>query len=52
MGTVYLAHDLRHDREAAIKVLRPDLAESIGRQRFLREIHLAARLNHPHILPT
>jgi serine/threonine-protein kinase len=51
MATVYLAHDLRHDRDVAIKVLRPDLAESLGRERFLREIRLAARLNHPHILP-
>ncbi len=51
MATVYLAHDLRHDREVAVKVLRPDLAESLGRDRFLREIHLAARLSHPHILP-
>src|ERR671921_2645981 len=51
MATVYLAHDLRHDRRVAIKVLRPDLAEALGRERFLREIRLAARLNHPHILP-
>ncbi|AHG93294.1 protein kinase (plasmid) [Gemmatirosa kalamazoonensis] len=50
MATVYLAHDLRHDRDVAIKVLRPELAESLGRERFLREIRLAARLNHPHIL--
>jgi serine/threonine-protein kinase len=51
MATVYLAHDLRHDRDVAIKVLKPELAESLGRQRFLREIKLAASLNHPHILP-
>ena len=51
MATVYLAHDHRHDRDVALKVLRPDLAESLGRERFLREIQLAARLNHPHILP-
>ena len=51
MATVYLAHDLRHDREVAIKVLNAELAESLGRQRFVREIGLAARLNHPHILP-
>jgi serine/threonine protein kinase len=51
MATVYLAHDLRHDREVAIKVLRDGLAQSLGRERFLREIRLAARLNHPHILP-
>ena len=51
MATVYLARDLRHDREVALKVLRAELAESIGRQRFLREIRLAAGLTHPHILP-
>ena len=51
MATVYLARDLKHDRDVAIKVLRPDLAESLGRERFLREIHLAAALTHPHILP-
>ncbi|HQR18977.1 MAG TPA: serine/threonine-protein kinase, partial [Gemmatimonadales bacterium] len=51
MARVYLAHDLKHDREVAIKVLREDLAETLGRSRFLREIRLAAALNHPHILP-
>jgi eukaryotic-like serine/threonine-protein kinase len=51
MATVYLAHDHKHGREVAIKVLRPDIAETLGRERFLREIQLAARLNHPHILP-
>lgn len=51
MATVYLARDLRHERDVALKVLRPELAESLGRERFLREIRLAARLNHPHILP-
>ena len=51
MATVYLAHDLKHDRDVAIKVLHPDLAASLGRDRFLREIQLAARLSHPHILP-
>jgi len=51
MATVYLAHDLRHDRRVAIKVLREDVAESLGRDRFLREIRLAAKLTHPHILP-
>ena len=51
MATVYLAHDLRHDRDVAIKVLRADLAQSLGRERFLREIRMAARLTHPHILP-
>ena len=51
MATVYLAHDLKHDRDVALKVLKPDLAESLGRERFVREIRLAARLTHPHILP-
>jgi len=51
MATVYLAHDVRHDREVAVKVLRSDIAQSLGCERFVREIRLAARLNHPHILP-
>ncbi len=51
MATVYRAYDLKHDRDVALKVLRPELAEALGRERFLREIRLAARLNHPHILP-
>ena len=51
MATVYLAHDLRHDRPVALKVLRPELAASLGPERFLREIRIAARLQHPHILP-
>src|SRR5262245_42804363 len=51
MATVYLAHDVKHDRDVALKVLNPDLTESLGRERFLREIRLAARLNHPNILP-
>jgi serine/threonine-protein kinase len=51
MATVYLADDLKHRRKVAIKVLRPELASSIGTDRFLREIQTAARLNHPHILP-
>ena len=50
MATVYLAHDLRHDRKVALKVLRPELAASLGPERFQREIKLAARLQHPHIL--
>jgi eukaryotic-like serine/threonine-protein kinase len=50
MATVYLAHDLRHDRFVALKVINPELAASVGRERFLREIRLAARLRHPHIL--
>ena len=51
MATVYLAHDLRHDRPVALKVLRPELAASLGPERFLQEIRIAARLQHPHILP-
>src|SRR5262245_19100724 len=51
MATVYLAQDLRHDRKVALKVLRPEISASIGAERFLREIKLAAGLNHPHILP-
>ena len=51
MATVYLAHDRKHDRPVAIKVLRDDIAASVGRERFLREIQLAAKLSHPHILP-
>ena len=51
MATVYLAHDLRHDRPVALKVLRPELAASLGPERFLREVRIAARLQHPHILP-
>src|ERR687889_2352762 len=50
MATVYLARDSRHDRPVAIKVLRPELAASIGSDRFLREIKLAANLQHPNIL--
>ena len=50
MATVYLAHDLRHDRPVALKVLHPELAETLGPERFQREIQLAARLQHPHIL--
>ena len=50
MATVYLAEDLKHHRLVAIKVLRPDLAASLGAERFLREIAIAARLSHPHIL--
>jgi serine/threonine-protein kinase len=51
MATVYLAQDLKHDRRVAVKVLRPDLAAALGHERFLREIQIAAALNHPHILP-
>ena len=51
MATVYLAHDLKHDRDVAIKVLKPEIGQTVGAERFLREIQLAARLSHPHILP-
>lgn len=50
MATVYLAHDLKHERMVAIKVLRPELGASLGSERFLREIRLAAQLQHPNIL--
>ena len=50
MATVYLAHDLKHDRKVAIKVLRPELSAVIGAERFLREIKTIANLQHPHIL--
>lgn len=50
MATVYLARDLRHDRQVAIKVLRPELAAVVGPERFLNEINVVARLRHPHIL--
>ena len=51
MGIVLLAQDQKHHRQVAIKVLRPELAAALGRERFLREIATAAGLNHPHILP-
>lgn len=51
MATVYLAQDLKHDRRVALKVLHPELAATLGSERFLREIQIAARLQHPHILP-
>ncbi|MFN8965981.1 MAG: protein kinase domain-containing protein [Gemmatimonas sp.] len=51
MATVYLAHDLRHERDVAIKVLHPDLGAALGAERFLSEIKTTARLQHPHILP-
>ena len=51
MATVYLAHDLKHDRKVAVKVLRPELAAVIGAERFLAEIKTTANLQHPHILP-
>ncbi len=51
MAVVFLANDERHERQVALKALRPELASEIGAERFLREIRIAARLNHPHILP-
>jgi TolB-like protein/tRNA A-37 threonylcarbamoyl transferase component Bud32/tetratricopeptide (TPR) repeat protein len=51
MATVYLAQDLKHHRKVAVKVMRPELAETLGAERFLREVEIAASLNHPHILP-
>lgn len=51
MATVYLAHDLRHNRQVALKVLKPELAAVLGAQRFLQEIQVTANLQHPHILP-
>ena len=51
MATVYLARDLRHDRNVAIKVLRPELAAVIGAERFAAEIKTTANLQHPHLLP-
>jgi len=51
MAAVYLARDVKHDRDVAIKVLHPDLGAAIGSERFLSEIRTTARLQHPHILP-
>src|SRR5262245_4750937 len=51
MATVYLAHDLKHDRRVAIKVLRPELVSAVGAERFLLEVGITARLRHPRILP-
>ena len=51
MAVVYLAQDLKHHRQVAVKVLRPELAAAVGGDRFLREIDIAANLRHPHILP-
>ena len=50
MATVYLARDIKHDRDVALKVLRADLSAAIGTDRFLAEVQIAARLDHPHIL--
>jgi len=51
MATVYLAEDIKHRRKVALKVLRPELAATLGPARFVREIEIAAQLQHPHILP-
>ena len=51
MATVYLAHDVKHDRKVAVKVLRPELAAVLGAERFVQEIKTTANLQHPHILP-
>jgi hypothetical protein len=51
MATVFCAHDLKHDRVVALKVLSPELGSSIGAERFAREIKIAAGLSHPNILP-
>ncbi|MGD2215485.1 MAG: serine/threonine-protein kinase [Gemmatimonadales bacterium] len=51
MATVYLARDVKHGRQVAVKVLRPEVAAAVGSDRFLREISITAQLNHPHILP-
>jgi hypothetical protein len=51
MAAVFLAHDLKHDRSVALKVLHPEIAAALGPQRFLREIRTTAALEHPHILP-
>src|ERR671922_2354809 len=51
MATVFLARDLKHDRPVALKVLHPELAATLGAERFLREIRISARLTHPNILP-
>ncbi|MBA3341987.1 MAG: protein kinase [Gemmatimonadaceae bacterium] len=51
MATVYLAHDVKHSRQVAVKVLRPELSAALGHDRFLREITTTANLRHPNILP-
>ena len=50
MARVYLARDIKHDREVALKVMHPEIALALGRERFLREIRLTAKLSHPNIL--
>jgi serine/threonine-protein kinase len=51
MATVYLAQDTKHDRQVAVKLLRPEIGALLGAGRFLHEIKLTSRLQHPHILP-
>ena len=51
MATVYLAEDVKHHREVAVKVLHPELSATLAVERFFREIEIAAQLTHPHILP-
>jgi serine/threonine protein kinase len=51
MAVVFLAEDLKHRRRVAIKLLKPELSALLGSERFLREIEIAAALQHPHILP-
>jgi serine/threonine-protein kinase len=51
MAVVYLAHDLKHDRKVALKVFLPELAATLGSERFLQEIKVTANLHHPRILP-
>jgi serine/threonine-protein kinase len=51
MATVYLAEDMKHHRQVALKVLRPELAAVLGAERFVQEITTTANLQHPHILP-
>src|SRR5687768_15701517 len=51
MATVYLARETKHDRNVALKILRPEISAAFGAERFLREIGIAARLSHPHLVP-
>jgi serine/threonine-protein kinase len=51
MATVFLAHDLKHDRRVAVKILKPELGAVLGPERFLSEIRVTAKLQHPNLLP-
>ncbi len=51
MAVMFLAEDLKHSRQVALKVMKPDVGTSLGSERFLREIDIAAKLSHPHVLP-